>query len=225
MAGGARTVCVWGGRPGRAYRNELAMYAGSLSAPKTTWWCPKSISWRPKFVGSRPALASRTELRSRTRSQTPYRRWPGPEWKNTMRMSFGTWHVVCALYQTTYMSKVQCTIRAPARDRESHAGPGSRMRSGVACGISSWRGHCGGGSHPTCSKGRSASLAKRGSLGAEAYGDPTRNPMRDPGSRSGSVVPWAIECESRDKRKLSCNAKSLPDGCALEDGSGIYRIF
>ena len=82
-----------------------------------------------------------------------------------------------------------------------------------------------GGSHPTCPKGRSASLAKRGCLGAEAYGDPMRNPMRDPGSRSGSVVPWAIECESRDKRKLSCNAKSLPDGCALENGSGIYRIF
>ena len=28
----------------------------------------------------------------------------------------------------------QCTIRAPARDRELHAGSGSRKRSGVACG-------------------------------------------------------------------------------------------
>ena len=114
-------------------------------------------------------------------------------------------------------TRAQCTIRAPARDHELHAGPGFRKRSGVPCGISSWRGHCGGGSHPTCSKGRSASLTKRGCRGVEAYGDPTRNPMRYPGSRSGSVVPWAIEYESRDERKLPCNAKSLPDGCALED--------
>ena len=110
----------------------------------------------------------------------------------------------------------QCTIRAPARDRELHAVPGSRRRSGVPCGISSRRGHCGGGSHPTCCKGRSASLAKRGCLGAQTYGDPMRNPMRYLGCRSGSVVPWAIECESRGERKLSYNAKTLPDGCALE---------
>ena len=46
---------------------------------------------------------------------------------------------------------------------------------------------------------------------------PMRNPMRDPGSRSGSVVPCWMECESRDEMELSCNARSLPDGCALED--------
>ena len=34
---------------------------------------------------------------------------------------------------------------------------------------------------------------------------PMRNPMRDPGSRSGAVVLCAIECEMRDARKLSCN--------------------
>ena len=31
-------------------------------------------------------------------------------------------------------TRTQCTIRAPARDRELHAGSGSRKRSGVACG-------------------------------------------------------------------------------------------
>ena len=63
-------------------------------------------------------------------------------------------------------------------------------------------------------------VAKRGCLGAEAHGDPMRNPMRDPGCRSGSVGPWAIQCESRDERKLPCKAKSLPDGCVLEGRAG-----
>ena len=70
MVGGARLVC--GGGLGRPYRNESAVPACSLSAPKTTCWAQKSISWPPEFIVSRPALASRTELRSRTRSQTPY---------------------------------------------------------------------------------------------------------------------------------------------------------
>jgi len=83
-------------------------------------------------------------------------------------------------------TRTQCTIRAPARDHELHVVPGFRKRPGVPCGNSSWRGHCGGGSYPTCSKGRSASLTKRGCLGAEAYGAPTRNPMRDSGYRSES---------------------------------------
>ena len=34
---------------------------------------------------------------------------------------------------------------------------------------------------------------------------PMRNPMRDPGSRSGALVLCAIECEIRDARKLPCN--------------------
>ena len=76
-------------------------------------------------------------------------------------------------------TQTQCTIRATAWDRESHAGYGSRKRSGVPCGSSLWRGGCGGGSHPTCPNGRSASLTKRGSPGSGAYGDPMRNPMWD----------------------------------------------
>ena len=48
-------------------------------------------------------------------------------------------------------TRTQCTIRAPARDHELHAGPGCRKRSGVPCGISARRGHCGGGTHRTYS--------------------------------------------------------------------------
>ena len=80
--------------------------------------------------------------------------------------------------RTRLSTRAQCTIRAPARDHELHAVPGSRKRSGVPCGSSSRRGDCGGGSRATCSKGCSASLAKRGCLGAQTYGDPMRNPMR-----------------------------------------------
>ena len=36
---------------------------------------------------------------------------------------------------------------------------------------------------------------------------PMRNPMRDPGSRSGALVLCAIECEISDARKLPCNYK------------------
>ena len=82
--------------------------------------------------------------------------------------------------RTRLSTLTQCTIRAPARDRELHAVPGSRRRSGVPCGISSRRGHCGGGSRATCSKGCSASLAKRGSgmsLGIRgSMGDRMREP-------------------------------------------------
>ena len=42
-------------------------------------------------------------------------------------------------------TRTQCTIRATARDRESHAGAGYRKRFGVTCGRSLCRGHCGGG--------------------------------------------------------------------------------
>ena len=48
-------------------------------------------------------------------------------------------------------TRTQCTIRAPARDHELHTGPGSRKRSGVPCGISARRGHCGDGTRRTYS--------------------------------------------------------------------------
>ena len=93
-------------------------------------------------------------------------------------------------------TQTQCTIRATARDRESHAGYGSRKRSGVPCGSSLWRGGCGGG--------LSSYMPQR----AFCFTDEARFPwvggVRRPnaesyvGSRPGSVVPWAIECEIRD---------------------------
>ena len=45
------------------------------------------------------------------------------------------------------------------------------------------------------------------------------------GMSLGIRCPWAVECESRGERNLSYNAKTLPDGCALEESSFIYRIF
>ena len=93
-------------------------------------------------------------------------------------------------------TQTQCTIRATAWDRESHAGYGSRKRSGVPCGSSLWRGGCGGE--------LSSYMPQRAFCFTDEARFPWAGGVRRPnaesdvGSRPGSVVPWAIECEIRD---------------------------
>ena len=107
---------------------------------------------------------------------------------------FGEW--ACSPPAPVYLRRINALTGATVRDRESHAGPVSRKRSGVTCGSSLWRGRCGGG--------LSSYMPQRAFCFTDDARFPWTGGVRRPnaesyaGSRPGSVVPWAIECEIRD---------------------------